>query len=249
MKKVNLYFFSGTGNSAFLAKKFKETFKKKGIECILFKIEDLKYKNVDINCDLVMFCFPVAVGLTYPFILENLKKLNGMGKKVAVVPNMAVKSLGLKSIMKNILTKSNFDTYFYKELLMPGNYLTIKSEEENKNVILKTEKDVGETIEEILLGRSWGKALFHYYLVLPLFYLAFFSFRNKVNLNKEKCVQCGLCETLCPVSNIKVTEYPEFQGKCEMCLRCSSFCPEKALYMKEPNEKHYTLGELKDLDV
>jgi NAD-dependent dihydropyrimidine dehydrogenase PreA subunit/cellobiose-specific phosphotransferase system component IIB len=249
MKKVNIYFFSGTGNTAFLAKKFKEILNKKGVECVLFKIEDLKYRNVDVNSDLIMFLFPVAVGLTYPFILENLKRLNGMGKKVAVVPNMAAKSLGLKSIMKNILIKSNFDPYFYKELIMPGNYLSIKSEEENKNIINKTERKIDEILDELLVSRSWGSSLFHYFLVLPLFYLAFFSFRKKINLNKEKCVQCGLCETLCPVSNIKVIDYPEFEEKCEMCLRCTSFCPKKALYIKEKNEKHYALGELKDLDI
>lgn len=50
-------------------------------------------------------------------------------------------------------------------------------------------------------------------------------------INKDKCVQCGLCEELCrfnAISNFKVNPY-----YCEGCGLCMYKCPKKAIKMEE----------------
>jgi ferredoxin len=44
------------------------------------------------------------------------------------------------------------------------------------------------------------------------------------------CNGCGVCEQVCPVNNIKMSERrPAWQHHCEQCLACLHWCPSKAI--------------------
>lgn len=46
----------------------------------------------------------------------------------------------------------------------------------------------------------------------------------------EKCTECGVCERVCPVQNITMTnDQPKWLHRCEQCLACINWCPEKAI--------------------
>jgi MinD superfamily P-loop ATPase len=62
------------------------------------------------------------------------------------------------------------------------------------------------------------------------------KFRDKVYASdksfyaNEDCTNCGICESVCPVNNIVLTEgLPQWQHKCQQCLACINFCPENAI--------------------
>jgi ferredoxin len=46
----------------------------------------------------------------------------------------------------------------------------------------------------------------------------------------DVCSSCGLCESVCPVSNIRMSGgKPSWLHRCELCLACLHFCPETAI--------------------
>lgn len=57
----------------------------------------------------------------------------------------------------------------------------------------------------------------------------------KVN---DKCISCGLCANICPVSAIKIENGRPvwIKSKCDMCLGCLSRCPQNAISVKKSDK-------------
>jgi ferredoxin len=46
----------------------------------------------------------------------------------------------------------------------------------------------------------------------------------------EKCNGCGICESICPVSNVEMNGgKPRWLNRCELCLACMQWCPQEAI--------------------
>lgn len=244
IKKVDLYYFSGTGNTLLVCKKMKETFEKKGVETKLYAIEKEVPANVNLG-SCIGLAFPVAVFTTYPLVMKFIKGLpNSEGTKVFMVDTMGGLSLGIRSVIKSILKKKGYHPIASSQVVMPDNFWpTQEKDSQNPNIVNKGMSSVSSYAENILNGTAqWAQvpvfpnavyALSQFLFTLP-------SFRKKtIKFNKAKCVKCGLCSKLCPVGNITMHEYPIFKGKCEVCVRCNSFCPTGALYRKKEGEHVY----------
>jgi len=55
---------------------------------------------------------------------------------------------------------------------------------------------------------------------------------NMIQINENKCVGCGYCETNCPHFAITVLGFAKFNAdKCEMCMKCLSVCPTNSIRM------------------
>ena len=58
----------------------------------------------------------------------------------------------------------------------------------------------------------------------------------------DKCISCGVCKKVCPVSNItqEAKDKPIFGNNCESCLACIHNCPKNAIQMKiQRSEKRF----------
>lgn len=53
------------------------------------------------------------------------------------------------------------------------------------------------------------------------------------HVDADKCVGCGMCEKLCPVGDIEISEahLPQWKGskKCMTCYKCLHHCPQNAI--------------------
>ena len=52
-------------------------------------------------------------------------------------------------------------------------------------------------------------------------------------VNKDKCIKCGICAKLCPVQCITLAPHPTFDRKiCIKCYCCHEHCPQGAIFLK-----------------
>jgi pyruvate ferredoxin oxidoreductase delta subunit len=57
---------------------------------------------------------------------------------------------------------------------------------------------------------------------------------EKPVMNKEKCIECGICMTYCPVCSIEGTSDKKYYinySYCKGCGICAKECPQKAIDM------------------
>lgn len=57
-------------------------------------------------------------------------------------------------------------------------------------------------------------------------------------MNKEKCIECGICLTICPVCSIvrEGKKYLITYDYCKGCALCARECPKKAIDMLPEQE-------------
>ncbi len=62
---------------------------------------------------------------------------------------------------------------------------------------------------------------------------------EKPVMNKEKCIECGICLTFCPVCSIEGTSDKKYSinySHCKGCGICAKECPHKAIDMVSERE-------------
>lgn len=97
----------------------------------------------------------------------------------------------------------------------------------------------GQRFEELNIPGSPAKSM-----LKPFFYKH--SVKDKKFKAGERCTQCGLCEQVCPMANIRMGDNgPDWQGRCTHCMACISRCPTKTIeYGKvSVGKRRYYLNE------
>ncbi|HMK54699.1 MAG TPA: EFR1 family ferrodoxin [Methanobacteriaceae archaeon] len=239
MENIDLYYFSGTGNTLLVVKKMAETFQNNGIKTNLKKIENSDPSQVNLD-HVIGLGFPIAEFSTYTFVWDFIKALpEANGTKIFMVATLAVFSGGIIGPMREIVKKKGYKPIGAKEIIMPPNIFYIQDEKACKEKVKKGLKVAEDYALTIIKGESkWGRVPvlsdMVYYTSIASLKLTHSDLNQKylpLSLDKEKCNKCGQCVDLCPIDNIKMEEgeYPVNLRNCAYCSRCASFCPKSAI--------------------
>lgn len=111
-----------------------------------------------------------------------------------------------------------------------------KSLEENRELILQAEKKISIAVLRLKEGNPHKEGLGFLYHMAGLFgqrlwfYGKATSYKQKPNIDVEKCIGCGRCAAICPMNNIFIEKGKAIShNRCTLCYRCFSQCPTKAL--------------------
>jgi ferredoxin/flavodoxin len=245
-----IYYFSGTGNSLYVAKDIAAA-----TSGTLIPIASLiKQEAVNPDADVIGVVYPVYYGDLPKIIREFAAKLENIGDKYIFAVCTFGGSAGdsLKTLRSIINSRGGRLSATYA-IHMPQNAFYKfweKHEPLYRNWRKKIRKVAGNTA-----ARKRG-AFFSNYLfdiifkaiqvyVEPKYKPAFIklsgaspelSLDELIRLNDtsfsvtDKCTGCGLCVKVCPVDNIELVEKkPVWRHKCQNCLACYNFCPVKAI--------------------
>lgn len=254
LKKIALFYFSGTGNTEFISREYAELFKKKEVNVDLQKIEGIDTIPSLSKYDLVIFATPVYAFDIPVYVKEFAQRLAVVDKKKSFVILTHAGNFGKSfQTFKKILENKNFNLVCGFDYKMPSNSDAIFSDntksvsnlnevlDKNKENVLK---DFNSIYESNIVYPKTGFFKRTIYSLVNYFFINFFLKRFKWSYDNVKCNQCGLCEKVCPTNNILLKKQKKelrFSNKCIMCTRCYNFCPTGAIYYKKnKNIKRYS---------
>lgn len=235
---LDLYYFSGTGNTKFIVEHIVSRLSDRKINVETYHIEDglEKIKKEKTK----MFVFPINSQATCPFIWKSLKRLPaGNGEKIFILITLN-ESSAIESSLYKLFKKKGYKPVYYSEVSMPNNMVNGTIDIENDKIRVKKALEKCDVIvDDIISGKSkWisefkGSKMVSFLsrnTSLPWFFMRLIF---KLEVNKKACVNCGLCKKQCPVGNIyKLNKELKHNRKCEFCMRCIASCPNKAIYIK-----------------
>jgi ferredoxin len=214
---MTIFYFTGTGNSLFTAKRIAE---KTGAK--LVSIPQVINEKHDYTDDVIGFIYPqYAVGLpkmVRRFVLNNTFKADYF----FAIDLYATLKFGALRELGGIIPL-NYGAY----LKTPGNFLFFFAPPKNPQAILNAAK---LRIDSIVADISAKKSK----PVKPSKKIGnatkYFG-RNEYGVSGT-CRKCGLCISLCPAGNITIKETVEFGQNCEVCYGCINSCPVHAINEK-----------------
>ena len=234
LKKVKLYYFTGSGNTLKIAEKTEEIFKKMKYECSVEKMESALPVNID-PYEYTGLIFPVAVQSTFPLVWNFINSLPPVKeKKIFMIDTMEQFSGGIVGPVKKVLLEKGYDCAAALEVKMISS-IHIKKADSKALRIKNTRalKDTETFITEMLDGkRRWPRVPFlsDWMRNISVKRGIWTETSKKIDISHEKCIKCQICLRNCPVKAInfihnKIVINHEI---CNVCVRCIHNCPEDA---------------------
>jgi Fe-S-cluster-containing hydrogenase component 2 len=254
MNKVELYFFSGTGNSLHIAK---ELHKKIPDSKLIPIVSSLNKETIKTDAEVVGIIFPLYLTTIPKPVDEFIKKIDLTSVKYSF------------SVITRIGTFSVANVYINKVLKKRGMYLDssfivnmannspaglkpfadqkwvqkisddkVRALEEKVQANLKIIADCITKREKIYLN---GSVSFLTYLLEPI--MTKLTRKSSVSIpfyTDKSCTKCMVCEKVCLSGRIKVVDGKIIWDKsvqCYYCYACFNFCPTQSILI----EKKYTL--------
>lgn len=236
-----IYYFSGTGNSYAVAKALADHLQEP-LQDIAQAVRNQSYSYTLTEGERLGFVFPIYAWAPPKMVLDFIKELKLHYKYMPYT--FAVCTCGAsagKSIdfVQDALTQKNLTLNSGFSVVMPDNCITLfeaESEASIKEKLTKADQTVQRIQKAIRLGKTdffrvkrgkFAKTLS--YAVNPLFQKG--GMKTKHFYVSDACIGCGLCETSCTSSCIKMTvNKPVWtEDTCNMCLACLHRCPVTAI--------------------
>ncbi|MDR3111770.1 MAG: EFR1 family ferrodoxin [Elusimicrobiota bacterium] len=247
-KNIDIYFFTGTGNTYLCAKRIADKLKNKGFAVSVKNIEKSNPREINLS-NALGIAFPTACWNTFPIVKDFINSIpNSCGTQCFVFTTMGDSSLKCAQNFGNVLKKKGYFLTGAQGFLMPNNFIAVRSKEKNSIKREKAFKKTDAFVDSIIDGTAilFSKTNLFFRLCFKLTDFITNLWRTKLvqkffkfELLWNSCTRCGLCTKICPTKNISQLDLPSFTDKpdlpsfdgkkCQFCLRCISYCPKQSI--------------------
>lgn len=239
-----ILYFSGTGNSKYIAKQIqKET--GENLISINEYIKAGKTYSAAKNERLV-FVTPTYAWRIPRIVEEWIKKIKLNGSHNAYFVMTCGGEIGnAEKYINQLCQELGIRFLGCTGIVMPENYIALFNAPaplQAMKIIIHSESDIERTVQLIKNNKSLpansASLIDKTYsgVVNKLFYpLIVHAKRFHVS---DNCISCGKCEMLCPLNNISIKNgKPVWQDNCTHCMACICHCPVSAIEYGHKSKK------------
>ena len=242
-----IFYFSGTGNSRWVAKELASFFDEKVVSI----------DNDSVGCsynigetERVFFVFPVhswGPAVLVSQFIESIR-LNGYkDQKIYFIATCGDECGYTDDIIRKILEKRSMQLTKGYSLIMPNNYILlpgfdVDSKELEKEKLERAPELLNEIIGSISrhlesdLYKKGSLPFLKSRIIYPLFKK--YAIGKNSFYAKDNCTSCGLCEKICPTKTISMkNRRPAWSDTCVQCVACIHKCPVRAIEYGKITEK------------
>lgn len=235
-----IFFFSGCGNSRFVA----ETLAKTLDDTLVFIPEAAREERYEYSLsdgELLGFVFPIYSWAPPKLVLEFLQKmrLESNPEYVYFACTCGDQCGQTEQLFRKALEKKGWGLSSCFSLIMPETYIgmpgfKLDTEDKVQRKIETTRATLAkngprllqrEHFSEMTVGSfAWLKS----HLINASFNK--FATDDSKYRSAETCIHCGKCVEVCPLHNITLEDgKPLWHGHCTICMACYHHCPVNAI--------------------
>ena len=248
-----ILYFSGTGNSEYLAKKLRNILDDQVIDLFSY-IKEGKTQTFSSERPFVLVS-PTYSWRVPRFLTEYLLTCTFKGNKdFYLVINYGGSCGNAYKYIKEDIEKIGLNFRGLYGVRMPENYLMLfdlDSNDVNKKIVQEARAEIDMIGSFIINKEEFPKkkvnfiGKFQSAVINPIFFK--FITKDKKFYATDKCISCGLCEKVCVLNNISYEDgKPIWNGTCTHCAACISKCPVAAIEYgkKTQGKERYLLSKI-----
>jgi ferredoxin len=230
--KTIIFYFSGTGNSMYIAKRISVLDPKHVTFASI-----LQYDRYCLNeYDKVGFVLPVYYLHIPTICIETIEKISLQHQSLFFIACYAGNPGFIFEDFRNISALKNNTIQEFK-VRMPGNYILeygAYSKATQERILLKANKEIESIYQDIQLNTvikpKKTNVISKLYKQKACKGVASFSSLGEQFYTTCACNKCQQCIRCCPASNISLDANSiTWYSKCTQCMRCIQTCPKNAI--------------------
>lgn len=231
-----IYYFSGTGNSAYVARRLAEKLGEEAQD-LLPKLRSRDHTPVN-SARPFVFVAPVY-GWQLPHLVRDWLRATPLaGSREAYFVLTCGGGIGGAGLYtQKLCEEKQLRCRGTAQILMPENYVAmfpVPEEDAARAIIARAEPAIDAAADCIAQGRdlparpggvgNWFSST----VVNPAF--CKLLVKDTKFYATDACISCGICTQVCPLNNVRLAGgKPVWQGNCTHCMACLCRCPRAAI--------------------
>lgn len=228
-----VFYFTGTGNSLYIAKQIEEN--PLSIPQIIHR------KNQEYAADSIGIVAPVY-GHEVPLMVKDfMQKAVFHTDYFYMILTYGNRHGGAAELEKKFCDECGIAVNYIRVIMMADNWLPGFDMNEQKRIDKKVEENLAVILDDLAAHKNGISE------VTDEDRIAHQQFLNRMSLMPadawqhllrvtDDCSGCGICEKVCPSASVHMVngKAVHIPGSCQTCLACAHACPQKAIQLTIP---------------